>query len=82
MCRSKATNEWQNIYTFSRRTLFVNDPFSLVGKDVGQPICLKVGEMTDISMYLLLMFQFTKNVNTQPLNTIHKEQLSCTGETK
>jgi len=30
--------------TFSRRTLFINDPFSLVGNDVGQPICVESEE--------------------------------------
>jgi len=30
--------------TFSRRTLFINDPFSLVGNDVGQPICVELEE--------------------------------------
>jgi hypothetical protein len=29
----------------SRKTLFRNDPFSLVGKDVGQPTCVESGEM-------------------------------------
>jgi len=33
-----------DMLTFSRRTLFINDPFSLVGKDVGQPICVKSEE--------------------------------------
>ena len=30
--------------TFSSRTLLINVPFSLVGKDVGQPICPRKGK--------------------------------------
>ena len=45
--------------TFSRRTLFINDPFSLVGKDVGQPICVKSEEGV----------KFRKNAMHQQLNS-------------
>jgi hypothetical protein len=55
-----------DMLTFSRRTLFINDPFSLVGKDVGQPICVKSEEGV----------KFRKcNASADAINQLHKAML-------
>lgn len=53
-------------HTFSRRTLFINDPFSLVGKDVGQPICVESEEGVKHQK---------GNLPAKAINSIHKARL-------
>jgi hypothetical protein len=55
-----------DMLTFSRRTLFINDPFSLVGKDVGQPICVKSEEGVKFQKW---------NASVDPITQIHKDIL-------
>jgi hypothetical protein len=49
--------------TFSRRTLFINVPFSLVGKDAGQPICVELEEGVKLQ---------EENLPAEAISSLHK----------